>query len=88
MEVLDIASETGDGGNTVKNTYRIIPGISTREGALRILEEMDYPPEMLSTVKNISFETSNIYISGSTTSDEENDEVEETIEIYSDSIDL
>ena len=57
MEVLDIESETGDGGNTVKNTYRIIPGISTREGALRILEEMNYPPEMLSTVKNISFET-------------------------------
>lgn len=57
MEVLDVVSDVVSDVNTVQNTYRIIPGISTREGALRILEEMDYPHEMLSTVKNVSFET-------------------------------
>ena len=41
---------------TVKNTYKIVDGISTVEGAVRILEEMDYPEEMLETVKNIDLE--------------------------------
>lgn len=31
-------------------TFKIIPGVSKREGAVRILEEMDYPQEMIDMV--------------------------------------
>jgi dsDNA-specific endonuclease/ATPase MutS2 len=53
MEVLE-NDETGI--CKVKNTYKIIDGISTVEGAIRILEDMGYPEEMLETVKNIDLE--------------------------------
>tara|TARA_B110000093_G_C12968511_1_gene410978 strand:- start:3221 stop:5323 length:2103 start_codon:yes stop_codon:yes gene_type:complete len=54
MEVLE-NDETGI--CKVKNTYKIIDGISTVEGAIRILEDMGYPEEMLETVKNIDLES-------------------------------
>ena len=34
-------------------TYRIIPGISKIQGAIRVLEEMNYPVEILDTIRHI-----------------------------------
>ena len=36
-----------------ENTYKMIDGISTREGAVKILKDMEYPEQMLDTLKNI-----------------------------------
>ena len=40
MEVLEVE-------HVEENTYKIIDGISTREGAIKILKEMKYPELML-----------------------------------------
>ena len=36
-------------------TYKIAPGISKIEGAIQILENMEYPDEMLETIRNTNF---------------------------------
>jgi DNA mismatch repair ATPase MutS len=36
-------------------TYKIAPGISKIEGAIQILETMEYPDEMLKTIRNTNF---------------------------------
>ena len=38
-------------------TYKIAPGISKIEGAIRILENMEYPDEMLETIRNTNFDS-------------------------------
>ena len=48
MEVLEVE-------HVEENTYKIIEGISTREGAIKILKEMKYPELMLETFKNTDF---------------------------------
>jgi hypothetical protein len=40
MEVLEVE-------HVEENTYKIIKGISTREGAIKILREMKYPEQIL-----------------------------------------
>ena len=36
-------------------TYKIEPGISKIEGAIQILENMEYPDEMLNTIRAVHF---------------------------------
>lgn len=48
MEVLEVE-------HVEENTYKIIKGISTREGAIKILKEMNYPELMLETLNNTDF---------------------------------
>jgi hypothetical protein len=49
-EITDLSSNT-----TCHNTYKLIDGISKIEGAIRILEEMNYPTEMLDLFKSADF---------------------------------
>ena len=41
-----------DSNNKVIYTYKITKGISNVQGAIIVLEEMDYPPEIIQTIKN------------------------------------
>ena len=41
-----------DSNNKVIYTYKISKGISNVQGAIIVLEEMDYPPEIIQTIKN------------------------------------
>jgi hypothetical protein len=41
-----VESEDGD----ISYTYRLIPGISEIQGAVKVLREMSYPEEILSTI--------------------------------------
>ena len=52
MEVLEVE-------HVEENTYKIIEGISTREGAIKILKEMKYPELMLETLNNTDFSEDN-----------------------------
>ena len=52
MEVLEVE-------HVEENTYKIIEGISTREGAIKILKEMKYPELMLDTLNNTDFSEDN-----------------------------
>ena len=47
------AGEEDDG--KYKFTYKIAPGISKIEGAIQILENMEYPDEMLETIRKTNF---------------------------------
>ena len=47
--------EVFDCEHVEENTYKMIDGISRREGAVKILEEMEYPEQMLDTIKNVDF---------------------------------
>jgi hypothetical protein len=46
MEVLEVE-------HVEENTYKIIKGISTREGAIKILREMKYPEQILESFHNM-----------------------------------
>ena len=46
MEVLEVE-------HVEENTYKIIKGISTREGAIKILRDMKYPEQILETFHNM-----------------------------------
>jgi DNA mismatch repair ATPase MutS len=53
MDVLEyLEDETQK--HKIKYTYKIKKGISDVQGAIRILEEMDYPIEIIEGVKNYS----------------------------------
>jgi hypothetical protein len=51
MEVIDVVEEDTS-VQKMLCTFKMISGISNREGAIRILEEMDYPKEMIEMVAN------------------------------------
>lgn len=50
IENWKMAVET-QGGRIVKYTYRMTPGISTQEGGIEILQNMDYPEEILKDMR-------------------------------------
>jgi DNA mismatch repair ATPase MutS len=51
MDVLEYLEEETN-RNKIKYTYKIKKGISDVQGAIRILEEMNYPSEIIEGVKN------------------------------------
>ena len=57
MCVLPLVSSSDVPSNEGKYqfTYKIAPGISKIEGAIQILENMEYPDEMLETIRNTNF---------------------------------
>ena len=52
--------EVIDSEHVEENTYKMIEGISTREGAVKILEDMEYPEELVDTLKNAVFDEKNV----------------------------
>ena len=55
MCVLPIDKEPMEKEGKYQFTYKIAPGISKIEGAIQILETMEYPDEMLETIRNTNF---------------------------------
>ena len=58
MCVLPLSSSDSDSSSSegkYQFTYKIAPGISKIEGAIQILENMEYPDEMLETIRNTNF---------------------------------
>ena len=48
--------EVIDNEHVEENTYKMIEGISRREGAVKILKDMEYPEELLDTLQNAVFD--------------------------------
>jgi DNA mismatch repair ATPase MutS len=48
-------TKVGEDEGKYQFTYKIAPGISKIEGAIQILETMEYPDEMLETIRNTNF---------------------------------
>ena len=55
MGVLPLDSTNAGETGRYQFTYKITPGISKIEGAIQILENMEYPGEMLETIRNTNF---------------------------------
>jgi hypothetical protein len=50
-----VSSDSPSSEGKYKFTYKIEPGISKIEGAIQILENMEYPDEMLETIRKTTF---------------------------------
>jgi hypothetical protein len=50
-----VSSDSPSSEGKYQFTYKIAPGISKIEGAIQILENMEYPDEMLETIRNTNF---------------------------------
>ena len=55
MCVLPIYTEAKEKEGKYQFTYKIAPGISKIEGAIQILETMEYPDEMLEMIREVQF---------------------------------
>ena len=49
------SSDSSSSEGKYQFTYKIAPGISKIEGAIQILENMEYPDEMLETIRKTNF---------------------------------